>query len=126
MAYDPALIARLRAALGGVEPLTEKRMMGGACLMWGQHMLCGADVPNGGMPRFLFRVGPAGMDAALAQPGTSRMEMGRRAMTGYVFADAAALDDAALRAMLDLARSFVATLGDKPPRKPRRRAVKAG
>ena len=119
MAYDPATTTRLHTLLGAIEPLTEKRMMGGVCFMWGQHMLCGADRPKNGVPRFLFRVGPAAAAEALAMPGVAPMEMAGRRMTGYVFVDATRVDDAALATLIALAQRFVATLPAKVPSRKR-------
>ena len=51
-------------------------------------MLCGADRPKNGVPRFLLRVGPDNAAEALAMPGVTPMQMAGRQMTGYVFVDA--------------------------------------
>lgn len=113
MPYDPSLTARLRTALAGTEPLIEKRMFGGACLMWGDHMLCGVT----GTGAYLFRVGPENLPAALALPGVTRMDMAGRTMKGYVTAEARQMDPVTLAGLLTLARACVQTL---PPKKPRR------
>ena len=115
LVHDPTLIARLRAALPGTAPITEKRMFGGACLMWGDHMLCGASVPRGGAGRFLFRVGPENLSAALAIPGVTRMEMAGRTMKGFVFAEADTVTAPQLAQLLSLARAHVERLPPKQP-----------
>lgn len=52
MGENSQLADRLRHAVGGLAPIVEKRMFGGICFMWGEHMLCGT-----GRSGFLFRVG---------------------------------------------------------------------
>ena len=45
-------------------------------------MLCGADRPKNGVPRFLLHVGPAAAAEALAMPGVAPMEMAGRLVRG--------------------------------------------
>lgn len=85
-------------------------MFGGLAFMWHGHMLCGLMAAGG-----LYRVGKAGMDAALALPGTGPMRMGARSIGGYVCASPAAMGDDALRgALLAQSRAFCATLPPRP------------
>ena len=41
MAYDENAAARLRAELGTLPGLTEKKMFGGICFLLGGNMVCG-------------------------------------------------------------------------------------
>jgi hypothetical protein len=86
-------------------------MFGGACLMWGAHMLCGTTGAGG----YLIRVGHENLLAALALPGVTRMEMAGRTMKGYVTADANSLHSADLATLLALAKSYIQTLPAKKP-----------
>ncbi len=113
MAYDEELATRFRHALGERGNLSERRMMGGVCFMLDGNMVGGADRQKDGRGRFMFRVGKDNMHHALQRPGATVMELGGRRMGGFLFVDAATCDGDALKAWIDLARSFVATLPPK-------------
>ncbi len=80
MAYDQATAARVRKILSGRRGVTEKAMMGGLSFMVGGNMACSVS-GRGGM---LIRVGPDGMDAALAEPHVEPALIGGKMMTGFV------------------------------------------
>jgi hypothetical protein len=62
----------------------------------------------------LVRVGKEGMEEALSMPGTSRMEMGKRTMGGFVVVSGDALeDDDALSVWLERGRAVAASLPPK-------------
>ena len=63
MAYDDALAHDVRAALAGVDAITEKAMFGGLAFLVHGNM----DVGISG-EELMVRVGPADADAALAEP----------------------------------------------------------
>jgi len=113
MAYDEATAVRFRDALGTMENITEKRMMGGICYMLSGNMIGGADRPKDGVPRFMFRIGKENQDKGNAMPLAQPMEMGGRKMGGFFFVDADDCDDALLRRWIDLALEFVEGLPAK-------------
>lgn len=113
MAVDSELNDRFRAALDGLEGVSEKRMMGGTCFFLHGNMLGGADRAKTGERRFMFRVGKENQEAALHRPGTSPIAFGGRRMGGMVFVDAAQCDAAAMREWVALAAGFVGSLPAK-------------
>ena len=113
MAYDEELRARFRQALGRLDGVVEKRMMGGVCFMVNGNMIGGADRTKEGVRRFMFRVGKDNHAEALARPDAMPMEIGGRRLGGFVFVDAEKCGDDALEAWIALARSFVDTLPAK-------------
>jgi TfoX/Sxy family transcriptional regulator of competence genes len=111
MADDP-MIERLRAALDGL-PIREQRMFGGTCFLLSGNMLVGTSKRG-----LLVRVGKDAHAAAVARAHAKPMEMGGRAMEGYVFVDEAGTKSARdLNVWLSLARAFVETL---PPKQDKR------
>lgn len=114
MAIDETLTARLRDALGGVEGVEEKKMMGGVCFMVGGHMLGGAHVEKTGRRRFMFRIGKDNMAEALSDPTAHEVTMGARKLGGFIHVEDDDCPDAALRKWVALALSFLATLPPRP------------
>jgi len=107
VAPDP-MVERLRAALGR-RAFTEQKMFGGTCFMINGNMLIGTSKRG-----LLVRVGKAAHAAAAAQPHARPMEMGGRAMQGYVHvAPEGTASEADLAAWLDRALAFVETLPPK-------------
>jgi TfoX N-terminal domain len=79
MAYDEALAERVRAEVAAEEGLTEKTMFGSlAFLLDGNLAVCVRG------DELLVRVGPDGLDAALARGHARLFEMGGRPMKGWV------------------------------------------
>ncbi len=113
MVYDENLMIRLRRAVGPLDGLSEKKMMGGACIMLNGNMIGGADRSKEGEGRFLIRVGKDQTEEALALPGAQVTEMGGRRMGGFVTVGEVACDDAGLRDFVGLALKFVKTLPPK-------------
>ncbi|WP_374336478.1 TfoX/Sxy family protein [Leeia sp.] len=109
MAVDPALADEIRGLLSGEPGVDEKKMFGGLCWMWRGHMLCCISKDG----RYLFRVGPAQQDEALARPGATVMVHGGRTMTGFIWVEAAPARAYGLTLWLDLARHFVESLPPK-------------
>ncbi|MCW5696723.1 MAG: TfoX/Sxy family protein [Bauldia sp.] len=112
MAYDEALAENLRTLLlpQGVD--VEVKMFGAVCFMHRGNMVCGAD-----KGRYLFRVGKENSAAALARPGATPMAMAGRVSQGFVWVDAGQCDRRQLKAWVDIALGFVATLPAKSPAK---------
>lgn len=78
MAEDEQVALRLRNALGPIDGLSEKQMMGGICFLLNGNMIGGADRTKDGIARFMFRIGKEnhrqGEAMSLAEP----MEIGGR------------------------------------------------
>lgn len=113
MAYDEALAQQLRDGLKGARGVTEKKMMGGLCILLNGNMLAGVDRAKDGRDRFMFRVGKDNEAVALARPGATIVNMGGKRFGGLVFVDVDACDDKALRAWLVLSLGFVGKLPRK-------------
>ena len=115
MAYDETLAERLRRSLAGRRGIAEKRMFGGLCFMLRDHMLCGI-----GWDGLMFRVGEAREAVALARPGATLMEIGRRKMRGFVWVDPAKCRARDLARWVALAEQYVASL---PPKRSEMKAA---
>jgi len=79
MAYDEYAAQRLRAELGTLPGLTEKKMFGGIAFLIGGNMACGvlgADL--------IMRVGAAQHAASLTQIGARVFDFSGNPMTGWV------------------------------------------
>ena len=79
MAYDEGGAQRLRAALGPLPGLTEKKMFGGISYLLCGNMACGVLGDE-----LIVRVGPDQHAAALAQPGARVFDFSGRPMAGWV------------------------------------------
>ncbi|RMD48480.1 MAG: hypothetical protein D6832_03845 [Alphaproteobacteria bacterium] len=94
MAVDEAMLDVMRADLGLLPGLEEKRMFGGVAFMLGGHMVCGI-----GKDRAMYRVGKA-REAEALEAGAEPMSFTGRRMGGMVELDAGAFEEEALRARL--------------------------
>jgi hypothetical protein len=104
------LAERIRALLPPEENIHEQKMFGGIAFMLDGNMLV-APTKEGSM---LVRVGKHGMEHAIRQPGARIMEMGGRAMNGFVEVSGDTIEeDFALGEWIDRARAFVKTLPKK-------------
>jgi TfoX/Sxy family transcriptional regulator of competence genes len=109
MAYDETLADRIRAVLADRGDVREQKMFGGIAFMAGGHMCVGVIGED-----LMVRLGEDGADAALDEPHTRPMDFTGRPMRNMVYvARAGTRDDAALRAWVDRALAFVATLPPK-------------
>ena len=109
MAYDEMLGIRIRAALGTLPALEEKRMFGGIGFLVNGNMACG--VHKDGL---IVRVGAGKYDWALSQPHTRPFDMTGRPMTGWVMVDPpGCATESALQAWLDLGLAFAQSLPGK-------------
>ena len=107
VAADP-MLERLRDALDA-RTFTEQKMFGGTCFMLNGNMLIGTSKRG-----LLVRVGKAAHEVAAAHPHAHPMEMGGRAMEGYVHvAPEGTATETDLARWLDLALAFVETLPPK-------------
>jgi hypothetical protein len=82
MAYNESVAQRLRAELGTLPGLTEKKMFGGICFLLGGNMVCGV-LGND----LIMRVGAAQHATALAQSGARVFDFSGRPMTGWVMVE---------------------------------------
>lgn len=104
------LADRLRQHFGGDPAIREQRMFGGIAFMRHGNMVVGP--MKGGS--LLVRTGKDGYQAALARPGAAPMEMGNRAMTGFVVVSGDVLEeDETFAGWIELAEAFVKTLPPK-------------
>ncbi|MEA2156322.1 MAG: hypothetical protein QOE11_2462 [Solirubrobacteraceae bacterium] len=86
MAYSEELAERIRAALGGHDAVTERKMFGGVCWMVNGNMACGTAGDD-----LLVRLSPEDGDEALDEPGVRLMQMGQRTMRGFMAVEAAVI-----------------------------------
>ena len=112
MAYDEALAQRLRDELRKTKCVSEKRMMGGLCMLVNGNMLGGVDRKSG-RDRFMFRVGKENEAKALRRAGASIVNMGGKRLGGLVFVEAEACDGQVLKEWVGMALGFVANLPKK-------------
>jgi hypothetical protein len=108
MAYDEVLAGRVRDGLRDVAGVTEKKMFGGLAFMADGHLTVG--VYGDGL---IARIGAAGMNEAVTEPGVRPFDMSGRPMRGIVVVAAETLDDSALRRWIARARDHTASLPPK-------------
>lgn len=110
-------LARLRRLLSHRKGLTEKRMIGGVCLLVHGQMACGVNAAG-----LLVRVGPEAREKFLAKPHVKPMRFAGKALSGYVLVEPAGIKtDAALKRWLYVGLAFVAK---NPQGKPISRMVR--
>ncbi len=109
MPYSEAMAETMRADLGVLPGLSEKKMFGGLCFLLHGHMIGGI-----GKDGALYRPGKPNEAAALALSGVTPMVMGGRRMGGFVrLDDDGFADDANRRKLTGIALAFVAGLPPK-------------
>ena len=79
MSYDEKLDARIRAALGPLPELEEKKMFGGVGFLVNGNMACGVNKND-----LIVRVGAAKYEEALSRPHTRPFDMTGRPMSGWI------------------------------------------
>jgi hypothetical protein len=79
MAYDETVATQLRAELGTLPGLAEKKMFGGICFLLGGNMACGVLGDD-----LIIRVGKAAYAASLARPGARVFDFSGKPMAGWV------------------------------------------
>ena len=82
MPYDTLLATRIRAALGPLPNLVEKKMFGGVGFLVNGNMACGVH-----KDAMIVRVGPERSAQALSRPYTRVFDMTGRPMAGWVMVD---------------------------------------
>jgi TfoX/Sxy family transcriptional regulator of competence genes len=117
VSYDEHLAGRIRVVLSGRDDVVERKMFGGLCFMVNGAMCCGLTETD-----FMVRVGPAGYEAALAEPHARPMDFTGRPLKGMVYVAAEGVrTDAALARWV---RRGIAFVTEMPASKPKRRARK--
>ncbi len=109
MAFDKALVARVRKSLGKRQGLSERKMFGGVAFLLHGNMCCG--VTNDDL---VVRVGPDGREPALTQPHARPMDFTGRPMKAFVYVgpDGTKTDDD-LRAWIARGLAFAESLPKK-------------
>lgn len=103
LSYDLKTAERVRWVLSSRSDVVEKRMVGGLSFMVGGSMCCGVTGDA-----LMIRVGADGRERALAKPHVRPMELGGRALAGFVCVDPAGFrTDATLRAWVQRGIDFV-------------------
>jgi TfoX/Sxy family transcriptional regulator of competence genes len=82
MPYDTLLAIRIRAALGPLPELVEKKMFGGVCYLVNGNMACGVYKDD-----LIVRVGPASYAEALTHPYTKVFDITGRPMAGWIMVE---------------------------------------
>ena len=109
MAYNEAIVERLRTVYAGREDVVEKKMFGGIAFMFNGHMSVGVNGDD-----LMVRVGPDLYDHALAQPHARQMDCTGRSMNGFVFVDQAGISNGSgLETWVRLSEQFVRQLPPK-------------
>ena len=109
MPYDTLLAARIRAALGPLPELVEKKMFGGVGFMVNGNMACGVHKNN-----LIVRVGPASYEEDLSRPHTHFFDMTGHPMAGWIMvAPEGCATQSALRAWVGQGLAFARLLPAK-------------
>ena len=110
MAYDEALVERIRELLAGEDGITEMRMFGGLAFLVHGHMAIAASGQGGA----LVRHDPADETPA----GTEPMVMRGRPMDGWIRVDASLLETKKqLARWVDMGTGYARSLPPKTPTK---------
>jgi TfoX/Sxy family transcriptional regulator of competence genes len=116
MGVDEKAAERVRQVLSVRRDVVEKRMVGGLSFMVNGSMCCGVTGSA-----LMVRLGPEGIERALARPHVRRMEFAGRPLAGFVLVDPAGYrTQAALASWVQRGIDFVSTLRTK--RRPRLKA----
>ena len=109
MAYDDGMAEQMRADIGELPGLSEKKMFGGLCFLLNGNMVCG--VHAGGA---MFRPGKPREAEALDLPGVGPLSFTGRPMGGMVEIDETTFaDDKIRRALVRLSLANAASLPAK-------------
>jgi hypothetical protein len=109
VAFDEALAARLRAALGGVKGVEERMMFGGVAFLVRGNMCVGVH-----KDALVARIAPDEADEALSIPFAKPFDITGRPMQGWIMVEPPGLKTKQmLHVWVDRAKSFVRTLPPK-------------
>jgi hypothetical protein len=106
MAYDELLALRIRAVLGFLPHLQEKKMFGGVGFLVNGNMACGVHKND-----LIVRVGAANYKQALSRPHTHVFDMTGRPMAGWVMVSPAGfVSESGLKAWVEQGLAFARSL----------------
>lgn len=109
MAYDENLANRIRAELGPMPGLVEKKMFGGTGFLVAGNMACGVHGDD-----MIVRVGPDRYAETLARPHTKLFDLTGRPMSGWVMVTPAGVaSDEELRAWVQEGVEYALSLPAK-------------
>jgi TfoX/Sxy family transcriptional regulator of competence genes len=109
MSFDEFLSIRIRAALGPLPNLEEKKMFGGVGFLVNGNMACGVHKND-----LIVRVGPAKYAEALSRPHTHVFDMTGRPMAGWIMVEPqGCASESGLKAWVDQGLAFAKTLPAK-------------
>jgi len=109
MSHDELLATRMRATLGLLPGLEEKKMFGGVGYLVNGNMACGVHKDN-----MIVRVGREKYAWALAQPHTRPFDMTGHPMTGWVEVEPpGCATESTLKAWVELGLVFAMSLPGK-------------
>jgi hypothetical protein len=109
MAHDELLAVRIRAALGPLPELEEKKMFGEVGFLVNGNMACGVHKND-----LIVRVGPGKHAWAMAQPYVRPFDMTGHPMTAWVMVEPpGCATERTLKAWLDLGLAFALSLPGK-------------
>ena len=112
MNYDPEAAERVRQVLSDLDGVVEKRMVGGLSFLVNGNMCCGITDRA-----LMVRVGAQGREQALREPHVRPMQLGGRALRGFICVEPAGFAaDAALASWVQRGLDFVSGLPAKPLR----------
>jgi TfoX/Sxy family transcriptional regulator of competence genes len=106
MSYDDLLAIRIRASLGPLPGLVEKKMFGGVGFLVNGNMACGVHRDD-----LIVRIGAANYEEALTRPHARPFDMTGRPMAGWVMVSlAGCATETELKAWLDQGLAFARSL----------------
>jgi TfoX/Sxy family transcriptional regulator of competence genes len=109
MPFDELLRIRIRALIGTLPALEEKKMFGGVGFLVNGNMACGVHKND-----LIVRVGVAGYENALSHPHVRPFDMTGRPMAGWVMvAPAGCAAESDLKAWVEQGLAFANTLPSK-------------
>ena len=108
MAYDPALVERIRLCFGD-SPVVEKKMFGGVAFMYRNYMCCGV---NGNT--LMLRVPRETHQEYLEKDYVREMDFTGKSLKGFIYVDADGVaSDEALQMWVEVGRATVESLPPK-------------
>ena len=109
MAFNEALVERIRGLVADRDDVSERKMFGGLSFMLAGNMCCGVIGDE-----LMVRVEPGETEALLGEPHARRFDMTGRPMNGWlVVGGAGVTDDAALARWVGRGVAFAASLPAK-------------
>ena len=109
MAYDEAVAARIRDAIGNEAGLSEKKMFGGIAFLLMGNMACGVNKDD-----LIVRMGPEESESAVDEPAARLFDLTGRPMKGWICVGREGYaDDDDLRRWVDRGVSYARSLPPK-------------